>query len=98
MKPALLVIDIQNGFLNLNQACSDSLKSAIECTKAAIDPVRKKNLPIVLVQRALVSMLFHTEFLVLFQESNELSNSSFACFLSFRAFNPGYSISFVAWS
>ena len=97
-KPALLVIDVQNDFFNLNQVCSDSLKSAIECIKAAIDIFRKKNLPIVVVQRALMSMLFHTEFLVLLQEFNELSNSSLACLLSFRAFNPGYSISFVAWS
>jgi nicotinamidase-related amidase len=50
MKPALLVIDVQNDFFNLNQACSDSLKSAIECINAAIDLFRKKNLPIVAVQ------------------------------------------------
>jgi nicotinamidase-related amidase len=50
MKPALLVIDVQNDFFNLNQACSDSLKSAIECINAAIDLFRKKNLPIVVVQ------------------------------------------------
>ena len=50
MKPALLVIDVQNDFFNLNQACSDSLKSAIEYINAAIDLFRKKNLPIVAVQ------------------------------------------------
>jgi nicotinamidase-related amidase len=50
MKPALLVIDVQNDFFNLNQACSDSLKSAIEYINAAIDLFRKKNLPIVVVQ------------------------------------------------
>jgi len=50
MKPALLVIDIQNEFFNLNQVCSDSLKSAIEYINAAIDLFRKKNLPIVAIQ------------------------------------------------
>jgi len=50
MKPALLVIDVQNEFFNLNQACSDSLKSAIKYINAAIDLFRKKNLPIVVVQ------------------------------------------------
>jgi nicotinamidase-related amidase len=50
MKPALLVIDIQTEFFNLNQACSDSLKSAIEYINAAIDLFRKKNLPIIVVQ------------------------------------------------
>lgn len=50
MKPALLVIDVQNEFFNLNQACSDSLKSAIEYINAAIDLFRKKKFPIVAVQ------------------------------------------------
>jgi nicotinamidase-related amidase len=50
VKPALLVIDVQNEFFNLNQACSDSLKSAIEYINAAIDLFRKKNLPIVVIQ------------------------------------------------
>ncbi len=50
MKPALLIIDIQNEFFNLNQACSDSLKSAIEYINAAIDLFRKRNLPIVVIQ------------------------------------------------
>jgi nicotinamidase-related amidase len=50
MKPALLVIDMQNQFFNLNQACSDSLKSAIEYINAAIILFRKKNLPIVAIQ------------------------------------------------
>ena len=50
MKPALLVIDIQNEFFNLNQACSDSLKSAIEYVNAAIDLFREKNLPVVVIQ------------------------------------------------
>jgi len=50
LKPALFVIDIQKDFFNLNQACSDSMKSAIEYINAAIDLFRKKNLPIVVVQ------------------------------------------------
>ena len=50
MKPVLLVIDIQNEFFNLNQACSDSLKSAIEYINAAIDLFREKNLPVVVIQ------------------------------------------------
>ncbi len=50
MKPALLVIDVQNEFFNLNQACSDSLKTAIEYINAAISLFRKKNLPIVAIQ------------------------------------------------
>jgi nicotinamidase-related amidase len=50
MKPALLVIDVQNEFFNINQSYSDSLKSAIEYINAAIDIFRKKNLPIVVIQ------------------------------------------------
>lgn len=50
MKPALLIIDVQNEFFNISQACSDSLKSAVEYIDAAIDLFRKKNLPIVVVQ------------------------------------------------
>ena len=50
MKPALLVIDVQNEFFNLNQACSDSLKAAIEYINAAIELFRNKNLPIVAIQ------------------------------------------------
>ena len=50
MKPALLVIDVQNEFFNLNQACSDSLKTAIEYINGAIGLFRKKNLPIVVIQ------------------------------------------------
>ena len=51
MKPALLVIDVQNEFFNLNQGCSDSLKSGIEYINAAICLFRKKNLPIVVIQQ-----------------------------------------------
>lgn len=50
MKAALLVIDVQNEFFNYNQACSDSLKSAIQYINAAIDLFRKKNLPIIAIQ------------------------------------------------
>jgi nicotinamidase-related amidase len=50
MKPALLVIDVQNEFFNLNQACSDSLKAAMEYINAAIELFRNKNLPIVAIQ------------------------------------------------
>jgi len=50
MKPALLVIDIQNEFFNINQARSDSLNSAIEYINAAIDLFREKKLPIVVIQ------------------------------------------------
>ncbi len=49
-KPALLVIDIQNQFFNLNQACSDSLKSAIEYINEAIGLFRKRDFPIVVIQ------------------------------------------------
>ena len=50
MKPALLVIDVQNEFFTYNQACADSLKSAIPYINAAIALFRKKNLPIVVIQ------------------------------------------------
>ncbi len=50
MKPALLVIDVQNEFFNVSQGCSASLKSAIEYINAVIDLFRKKNLPIVVIQ------------------------------------------------
>jgi nicotinamidase-related amidase len=50
MKPAFLVIDVQNEFFNLNQACADSLKAAIERINAAVDLFRKKNFPIVVIQ------------------------------------------------
>jgi nicotinamidase-related amidase len=51
MKPALLVIDVQNDFFKINQACADSLKSAIECINAAMDLFRKKSFPIVVIQQ-----------------------------------------------
>jgi len=50
MKPALLVIDVQNEFFNTSQTCSNSLRSAIQCINAAIDLFRKKNLQIIAIQ------------------------------------------------
>jgi nicotinamidase-related amidase len=50
MKPALLVIDVQNEFFKINQSCADSLKQAIEYINEAIALFRKKNFPIVVVQ------------------------------------------------
>jgi nicotinamidase-related amidase len=40
----------KNEFFSQNQACSDSLKAAIEYINAAIVLFRKKNLPIVIIQ------------------------------------------------
>ena len=50
MKPALLVIDMQNEFFNRSPACSDSLKSAIEYINAAIELFREKKLPVIVIQ------------------------------------------------
>ena len=50
MKSALLVIDMQNEFFDISQACSNSLKSASEYINEAIDLFREKNLPIVVIQ------------------------------------------------
>ncbi len=50
MKPALLIIDMQNEFFNLSQACADSMKSAIEYINAAIELFREKKLPIIVIQ------------------------------------------------
>jgi nicotinamidase-related amidase len=50
MKPALLVIDVQNDFFKVSQSCAESLKSAIEYINEAIALFRKKNLPIVVIQ------------------------------------------------
>jgi nicotinamidase-related amidase len=47
MKPALLVIDVQNEYYDRNR---DSMKSAIEYINETIDLFRKKNLPIVIIQ------------------------------------------------
>lgn len=50
MKPALLVIDVQNEFFKINKACADSLDQAIPYINAAIGLFRKKNLPIIAIQ------------------------------------------------
>ncbi len=50
MRPALLVIDMQNEFFNRTQACDDSLKSAIANINAAIDLFRERHLPVVVIQ------------------------------------------------
>lgn len=52
MKPALLIIDVQNEFFKMDQSCSDSLKSAIEYINVAIALFRKKSLPIVVIQHS----------------------------------------------
>ena len=57
MKPALLIIDVQNDFFKLNQACSDSLKSAIEYINATVALFRKKNLPVVVIQHKSESLV-----------------------------------------
>ena len=50
MKSALLVIDLQKQFFNLNQTCSDSLSSAIEYINEAIPIFREKGFPIIVIQ------------------------------------------------
>jgi len=50
MKPALLIIDVQKQFFNINQTCAESLKSAIEYINATITLFRKKNHPIFIIQ------------------------------------------------
>jgi nicotinamidase-related amidase len=50
MKPALLVIDVQKEFYNIDQATAQSLDSAIEYINAAIGLFRRKNLPVISVQ------------------------------------------------
>jgi nicotinamidase-related amidase len=50
MKPALLVIDVQNKFFKISQPCADSLSSAIEYINAAIGLFRSKRYPIFIIQ------------------------------------------------
>lgn len=50
MKPALLVIDLQKKFFNLNKPCSDSLKSAIEYINETILLFRNKGFPVIVIQ------------------------------------------------
>ena len=50
MKPALLVIDIQKAFYDINPATAQSLADAVEYTNAAIALFREKGLPVVCIQ------------------------------------------------
>jgi nicotinamidase-related amidase len=50
MKPALLVIDIQNAFLDINPVMTQSINDAIRYTNAAIDLFREKELPVIAIQ------------------------------------------------
>ncbi len=52
MKAALLVIDVQKQFFSLGEACTGSLKSAVEYINEAITLFRKKGLPIVFIQHS----------------------------------------------
>ncbi len=50
MKPALLVIDVQQEFFNISPATAESLNDAIGTINAALVLFRKKALPIICVQ------------------------------------------------
>jgi nicotinamidase-related amidase len=50
MKPALLVIDIQKSFLDINPAAKSSIEDAIWVINAAIELFREKDLPVVCIQ------------------------------------------------
>jgi nicotinamidase-related amidase len=50
MKPALLVIDVQNKFFKISKTCADSLNSAIEYINAAMGLFRSKGYPIFIIQ------------------------------------------------
>jgi nicotinamidase-related amidase len=50
MKPALLVIDIQKAFFDIDQQTTQSLERAIEEVNAAIAMFRSRQLPIIAVQ------------------------------------------------
>ncbi|HEY69540.1 MAG TPA: isochorismatase family protein [Anaerolineae bacterium] len=50
MKPALLVIDIQKSFLDINPTAKSSIEDAIWLVNAAIELFRKKDLPVVCIQ------------------------------------------------
>ncbi len=49
MRPALLVVDIQNAFFSRDETTTASLKNAIEYANAAMPLFRAKNLPVVCV-------------------------------------------------
>ncbi len=50
MKPALLVIDIQNAFFEQDPTTTQSLKQSVEYVNAAIELFRKRGLPIIAIQ------------------------------------------------
>lgn len=50
MKWALLVVDVQKAFFDLNPTTTQSLHDAIECINAAIALFREKGLPVICVQ------------------------------------------------
>jgi nicotinamidase-related amidase len=50
MKPALLVIDVQKAFFDIDAPTTQSLERAIETINAAIALFRRKQLPVVAVQ------------------------------------------------
>ena len=50
MKPALLIIDLQKKFFEIDEAHSESLKLAIEYINEAITIFRKKGFPIICIQ------------------------------------------------
>lgn len=50
MKPALLVIDVQKAFFDIDAATTQSLNNAIEYINAAIAMFREKGLPVICVQ------------------------------------------------
>ena len=50
MKPALLVIDVQKAFFDLDAVTAQSLEHAVEYINAAIALFRAKQLPVIAVQ------------------------------------------------
>jgi len=50
MKPALLIIDVQQAFFNISPATAQSLDQAIETINAAIALFREKSLPVICIQ------------------------------------------------
>ena len=50
MKPALLVIDVQKAFFEINETTTRSLQSALEYINAAIAIFREEKLPVVSIQ------------------------------------------------
>ncbi|MGD2148071.1 MAG: isochorismatase family cysteine hydrolase [Anaerolineae bacterium] len=51
MKPALLVIDVQEKFFGFSPATAQSLKDAIEYINAAVALFRKQELPVICIQQ-----------------------------------------------